>query len=130
MTLLGYKGDAKYFLLLFFTAITVTFTYHDKDEKRWINKWHRLFFLIIVFATVVLIITAMYVSFTGVGYDQVGGLQSRYLVPVLFPSAVALHTDFLEVKIRRERYNMVIFLIVAFILYHGAFTQIVMSYTF
>ncbi len=130
MTLLGYKGDAQFFLLLFLTAITVTFTYHETDERRWLSKWQRAFFLAIVFATVVLIITAMYVSFTGVGRDQVAGIQPRYLIPVLFPSAVALHVDFLEIKIKRARYNMVVFAIVAFIIYHGAYSQVVMSYTF
>lgn len=53
----------------------------EKDSGR-LFKW---ILAAVCFATVVLVVTSMYISYTEVGRDTIEGAQPRYLMPFIFP---------------------------------------------
>lgn len=55
-----------------------------------ISPKERLWNLFMCFGTGVLIWSAMYISFTSPGAEQIDGVQGRYFVPVLFPVYLSL----------------------------------------
>ena len=84
----AYLGDAHYIwgtltiVLLFFGVFTV----YDKkaDGIEPVNGKTRFLSVLVCLVQIVLFSTALYVSFTPVGYDTINGCQYRYLFPV-FP---------------------------------------------
>lgn len=58
----------------------------DKKE----NIWVTLAGVMAVAGSILLVITAMYVSFTPVAYGTVNGCQPRYLTPIVFPGLYLL----------------------------------------
>lgn len=67
---------------------TVTDTRFD---NRQLNNWKTRCFAVLIFGgTVCLVATALYVSFTNVGLDEIKGVQGRYLIPLIFPLLVFL----------------------------------------
>ena len=57
----------------------------DHPKKKLFNWKHRFFGTIVLFGTVCLVATALYISYTTVGLDTIVGCQYRYLLPILFP---------------------------------------------
>ena len=51
---------------------------------------------------VVLVATALYISFTAVGADYIAGCQPRYLLPLLFPMAYFIGVDGVTTKINKN----------------------------
>lgn len=47
--------------------------------------WHRFFTTICCLAAICLVATALYVAYTPVGLDSIGGCQPRYIIPLIFP---------------------------------------------
>ena len=86
---IGYPSSIVWMLVLgalFFTAIT------DKSQAdRQVNTWRSRVLAITVFcACVVLVASALYVSYNPVGATWVEGCQPRYLIPLLFALLVFL----------------------------------------
>lgn len=80
MYTLGYSifGSVSMFLVLV--------TMHLDHPKKKIFNWkHRVIGGGILFGTVCLVATALYISYTTVGLQTIVGCQYRYLLPVLFP---------------------------------------------
>ena len=50
----------------------------------------------------VLVATALYISFTAVGADYVAGCQPRYLLPILFPTVYFIGVDGISTKINKN----------------------------
>lgn len=82
---LGYMGDTTHFILLMLILAMVTFA--DRDSTGIItNNWKsRIWAAFSIFASIVLVSTALYISFTPVGNSMVNGCQYRYLIPLIFP---------------------------------------------
>lgn len=91
----AYLGYSSWFLwalvygLLIFTAIT------DKSEAdKTVCTWKsRVLALAINVVTVVLVASALYVSYTAVGSGIIAGCQPRYLIPLLFATLVFLSSS-------------------------------------
>ena len=68
-------------LIVLFCAFT------DKGECDDFKKvgWYKLLMVGSAFATLVLIASALYITFTAVGSQTIAGCQWRYIVPSLFP---------------------------------------------
>lgn len=63
--------------------VTITDTRFDTPLMR---KWTtRLFVYLLVLGTLILAMTALYISFTPVGHYTINGFQGRYILPLLFP---------------------------------------------
>lgn len=80
-----HMGDSRHFVLLFLTLAAAIFCDRNKEDDSANHIISRIWTLLVVLSTVVLISTALYVSFTAVGSDVISGCQQRYLMPLLYP---------------------------------------------
>jgi len=58
--------------------------------------------VLMCFAASALVWTAMYVAFTEPGASEIGGVQGRYFVPLMFPLYFALGAEMPSVRVLRE----------------------------
>lgn len=82
----AYHGNGRYFSVALIILALVTVL--DNSEHTVFKKREPLAMFggfLGVFGAVVLVITALYVSFTAVGANTVDGCQPRYLLPIIFP---------------------------------------------
>lgn len=93
LTYLGYYSHANYSVIhladyatvciaLIFMGMIIDNNKNVKREKS--GKINKFLVCFSIFGTVVLVATALYVSFTPVGCEMILGCQARYLLPVLF----------------------------------------------
>lgn len=82
--------------LLLFTILT------DKKREISYKRGTWIFPLIIVTIILIAIISALYLSFTGVGSHEIHGVQGRYLIPLLFPLFIWLGTSRLAIANKSE----------------------------
>ena len=124
LTAFGYMGFASrsgiYLILLGVLALT------DKtkaDRKLARSPGARIVSLLALLGTLVLVVTAMYVSFTNVGSEDIGGVQHRYVIPLLFPFMMILGSGWvsrplkLETGWRRMLYNGLTLAVAAWVLF-------------
>lgn len=78
-------------LLLIITILTDK----TKDIKYKRGTW--VLPLFVTFGLLIAIITALYISFTGVGSQEIHGVQGRYLIPLLFPFLIWIGTNKLSI---------------------------------
>jgi uncharacterized membrane protein len=111
ITMLGYNGIGKYFVLCIALIICAMIFDNSKySEERLLletAKKHtvsKIVMLVSVFVSIVLVVTALYVAFTPVAHGTVNGCQPRYLLPVIFPALLfcgELNID-TSVKLKRN----------------------------
>lgn len=108
-TCFGYLGFSKYgvdaiILLMIITAVT------DKNEYDNYNNTGiiRVFGIFNYIVTAMLIVTAMYVSFTAVGSKEFAGCQPRYIVPLLYPMLATIGSGKVVNNMNRKLYNYII----------------------
>lgn len=82
---LGYMGNTTHFVLIMLLLAMVTFADREVCDMKINNQKARLWTIFSIFASIVLISTAMYISFTPVGSNRVNGCQYRYIIPLIFP---------------------------------------------
>lgn len=82
--------------LLLFTILT------DKKREISYKRGTWIFPLIIVTIILIAIISALYLSFTGVGSHEIHGVQGRYLIPLLFLLFIWLGTSRLAIASKSE----------------------------
>lgn len=124
-TMMGYYGTAEHFAVcLVIVAMTVVL---DNDSKNYLKDKNYIFVkaitVVCCFVAIVLASTALYVSFTAVGYETILGCQPRYILPLLFPALYCL-SDF-EITVKEKTKNTFIALsicVMAFVFLNGIFT--------
>lgn len=84
-TRMGYLGTGKLSIVSIATILASAFWGREYQEKTALTRKNRIWVYGIMSLTIVLIATALYVSFTPVGYETINGCQQRYLIPLLFP---------------------------------------------
>ncbi len=86
LSLFGYMGygafTAELSALLLFAAFTDRRTCDARMMK---SAWRRALGLFLLFGTVCGVSSSMYITFTGVGESTIGGVQPRYMLPLIFP---------------------------------------------
>ena len=82
---MAYLGTGSFGVLSFLALILSIFIGRNKEEKDILTVPNRIWAIVLVFGTVCLVATALYVSFTPVAYNTVNGCQYRYIIPILFP---------------------------------------------
>lgn len=76
------------FCITIFLAVTDT-----RADSKLMDRWQvRVFVVIVLLGTLVLAMTALYISFTPVGLGTINGFQGRYFLPLLFPLLVFMGT--------------------------------------
>ncbi|MDO4607950.1 MAG: DUF2142 domain-containing protein [Clostridia bacterium] len=102
------KGTFVFLTVLLFCAAT------DKTAQNRFKGVHfiKILSILIMGGTVCLIATAMYLSFTPVGYETINGCNPRYLIPLLAPVMLTVFNPGI-VKLRQFKgYNISVLLII------------------
>lgn len=84
-TKMAYLGTGKLSIVSVLSILVSAFAGREYQEKTVLDNKNRIWVLGMVGITVVLFSTALYVSFTPVGYETINGCQQRYMIPCLFP---------------------------------------------
>lgn len=74
----------------------------DRGEERVSIPAIRIAYFFSALACIALIATALYISYTPVGYDTVSGCQQRYLLPLLFPTLYFIGVDGIKISINKN----------------------------
>lgn len=80
----AYLGRGKHFIFVLVLLGIVVFTDKNEFDCRVPLKF-RFFSCAVFIVTVMLVASALYITFTPVGADTIAGCQPRYLIPLLFP---------------------------------------------
>ena len=99
LTFFAYMGYAPNTVLCQLLLAAAAFTdLREADSFLGRRTGLRILLEAMLLATVALVASSMYVSFTGVGAQSIGGCQPRYLIPVIFPAMMLMGSG----KIRNE----------------------------
>lgn len=87
LTFLLYYGQAQYFTICLIIIAVVASVDNSvgRKEIEYNLPRHKLIMAGTSFATISLVATSLYISFTAVGSDTIAGCQPRYILPVVFP---------------------------------------------
>lgn len=118
---LGYMGSTTHFVLIMLILTMVTFADRDNTDVM-ANKWKvKIWSAFSIFAAIVLISTALYISFTPVGHNMVNGCQYRYLIPLIFPLLYFVFNIKIDNRnINRSLFSAICVFGMVFILYSDA----------
>lgn len=119
------KGKLAYLFLsvLVFTSFT------DKDKHDAFKGYNfvRIINIIMFFGMSVLIATALYISFTPVGYNTINGCQHRYIIPLIAPLALTIANPGITALKNKKIYNAVIIVILSAALISEIYTVVAVS---
>ena len=124
----AYLGIISGFGLVMLLLAFVTFTDKNEFDKHTANWKTRLLVIGIYLATVALIASALYVSFTPVRSEIIKGVQPRYLLPLLFPVLLILGSSRFKNPFNKNIYNLAIFIVMAAVLLNGTWELIISRY--
>jgi uncharacterized membrane protein len=85
------------------------FTDSVRDDKYSFKPAAKIFIVTIIFSIICLVWTALYLSFTPVGANQIFGVQSRYYLPLLVPILYMIRSTRIETKISPLVLNRIVF---------------------
>ena len=88
LSFFAYLGKGNNFTLPLLTIVVTAFLDRNMTDNKYIL--FKFVTYIDIFVSIVLVVTALYVSFTPVGYNTVNGCQPRYLLPLMFPFYIFL----------------------------------------
>ncbi len=102
-------GSFIYLILMSFCALT------DKEPCSKFKGQNsiRIIVIAIQFALVCMIATALYIDFTPVGSQEIGGCQQRYLIPLLVPFLLTVANPGINMFKNKAVYNFVIFAVLS-----------------
>ena len=95
-------------LVLIFVIITDSNKIEIKNNIKF-NKILKSYNLILILGIILLIWTALYLSFTPVGLTTINGVQNRYFIPLLFPIIlISFNTDKIKSLFNQKKYDVII----------------------
>lgn len=98
--------------LIGFIILIVLSIFFEKNENE-LNWKQRLWTSLMFLASVVLVLMALYISWTGVGEDQVKGIQGRYFIPIILLPLLCFSKRDNYVKI--ENINLIMMILLSFL---------------
>lgn len=115
-------GSGAMIILALLVIVTIT----DKNEYDGISSsWIvRAVNLLIFGGSIVLIATALYISYTPVGSHVINGCQPRYLIPLLFPLLSVIGYSNVKNKMNRSVYNGGVMIVMTFLIYWNVYNMI------
>ena len=108
--------------------IIVAVTDKNKEDSWYSYRFVSLATIFVVLTIIVLMATALYISYTPVGLNTVLGLQPRYLLPLGFPLLVMLGSGNIRNFINRRLYNGCVIGLSGFILLYSLWEIIILGY--
>lgn len=116
----AYLGNIRGFFILLGTLLIVAFSDSiPAYDKKIASPRVWLLGASVCLSTILLICTALYISFTAVGSETIAGVQSRYLIPLLFPALFILSRGWIHTTLERNSYTIIVFGIFSSILFLG-----------
>ena len=115
------------FYIILFTLLFVGFT---DTENNCLKKYHRVLLFVALLGIILLIWTALYLSFTPVGFNTINGVQPRYFIPFIFPLMICIQSKDIQNKINERKYNSIIFVVMSFAVLLSIFELILKSYCY
>lgn len=110
-TFAHYGGlEFKGYITVFLIFIVLT----DVNKSK-ISAKTKMFIATFIFIIVCFIWTALYISFTPVGYPSINGVQGRYFIPVVYLGLILFNTDRIKVDISTKSYNRLVLAVCALI---------------
>lgn len=101
MDLVDKDRSNAYYLLL----IILIFLFLTDSKGNQLTKKQRLVGIGVVLSIIILIWSALYLSFTPVGSDTINGVQNRYFIPLLFIFLLLIQPKNIHNKIPQKIYN-------------------------
>lgn len=117
VSLLSYNGDVDsvWVQIIIISIFIMAFTDWKSKIFKLTNE-QKIIILVSVVLSWILVITALYVTFTPVGNDTIWGVQGRYIIPLLLPFLLLLKNNKLCNSINKEKLNYIISIGYAFII--------------
>lgn len=108
----AYCGTAIYPFLYsaLLVGVVLTDTYSVRSGQI-ITAKNRIVAMLSIFATISLIWTALYLSFTEIGETQIAGVQARYYLPFLFLFYLCFRTGKIKIGFKEKNYQMVVMIL-------------------
>ena len=117
-------GTSAWVVLLLLTALTDK---NDLDNGAY-TRTSKVLIVLLCFGIAVSIATALYITFTPVGYETVNGCQPRYLIPLLYPVLSIIGWNGLNNSVNRKYYNYSIVLICCAVNFYNIATVMLPSW--
>lgn len=109
---IGIFNNNLYYLVLIGLVFVVITDSYNKNE----NKYFKGFTLLLILGIILLIWTALYLSFTPVGETSINGVQNRYFIPLLFPLLlICFSNNKIKSKFNLLKYDTMIFMLLCFV---------------
>lgn len=129
ITLFGYLGSAKYHLVFIVLLTAVIITDRNENDVALVDNWkNRIIILGLILCAICLISTALYISFTPVAATWIGGVQARYLIPLLFPTFAFMGTGKIQINLKSGVYNLIIACLSSFLLFSAVWDTCISKY--
>ena len=129
LTFFAYKGKAPNYSLYLIALAVAAFTDKSELDDSFAEKWwRRVVYLVLLFGTLCLVATSLYISYTPVGYSTINGCQFRYALPLFFPAIMALGFRGTHNKANRTVYNGLLFALIGYVGFVGVFRQFINLY--
>ena len=109
---LGYPEGVHATVTLLLIALC-TFVDRSEHDAFLDQKHFHTVSVLTAFVDIVLIATALYVSFTPVGHSTINGCQWRYLIPVMFPMLYSIGGKMTVRTISKRKLSMIIYPVLA-----------------
>lgn len=126
LSFFAYIGAGFHYHTICILLIVVAFLDHGPKEKN--GAWIRSAGVLGCFAAIVLAATAMYVSFTAVASESIAGMQSRYMLPIIYPMLFCIGAGGTKHKINKNAFVCVPMLIISFLFIYSMFILCVLPY--
>ncbi len=104
----GYQGNGNNTILCMLVLAAAAFT--DQREEGLLPPWKiRIAGQVLLFGTLCLMSTAMYAWFSEVGQPSIGGMQPRYLIPLIYPALAMMGSGKMRNHASPSVYNGLLF---------------------
>ena len=104
----GYQGNGNNAVLCMLILAVAAFTDQREENLQPFGRV-RLFGQVLLFGTLALMATAMYAWFSEVGQQTIGGVQPRYLIPLIYPSLALMGSNRMRNHANPSIYNGILF---------------------
>ena len=106
---LSHLGKGEYsvifFVLLIFVALTDSYGAEKERQTKVLSVKFKVFSAVLIVATVSLVWTALYLSFTEVGATQIVGVQARYFLPLVWLGGMLIPKKQIGNNINIQKYR-------------------------
>ena len=110
LTSTAYMGNARGREIILMALAVAAFTDRCGAEVLpGTRKGGRALLLFLLFGTLCMVATSMYISFTPVGKNDISGCQPRYLIPLIFPAMLLIGSGRIRNGANRAAYNGILF---------------------